>query len=59
MVTLKLTQDELAALAGLLDAGVRQVGLRGVKDAAKLIEKIEAAANEQSNVVDMKEASNG
>jgi hypothetical protein len=44
MNTLKLTDQELQALAGLLDAGVKALGLRSVKDAAMLLEKIEAAA---------------
>jgi len=44
---LELTETELQALAGLLDAGVKAVGLRGVKDAAVLLEKIEQAANQQ------------
>lgn len=43
MMRLELTEAELQALAGLLDAGVRATGLRSVKDAAKLLEKIEAA----------------
>lgn len=38
-----LTDEEMQALAGLLDAGVRATGLRSVKDAAKLLEKLEAA----------------
>jgi hypothetical protein len=44
MITLELTNDELQALAGLLDAGVRATGLRAVKDAATLLAKLEAAA---------------
>lgn len=43
MNQLNLTDDEMAALAGLLDAGVRATGLRSVKDAAALLEKLEAA----------------
>lgn len=46
MITLTLTEQEVQALAGLLDAGVKAVGLRAVKDAATLLEKIEAAATE-------------
>lgn len=38
-----LTDEEMQALAGLLDAGVRATGLRSVKDAAVLLEKLEAA----------------
>jgi len=44
---LELTETELQALAGLIDAGGKAVGLRGVKDAAVLLEKIEQAANQQ------------
>ena len=43
MITLTLTEQEIQALAGLLDAGVKAVGLRAVKDAASLLEKLEAA----------------
>ena len=49
MITLELTNDEMQALAGLLDAGVRATGLRAVKDAATLLEKLEAATKEESN----------
>lgn len=48
MMRLELTEAELQALAGLLDAGVRATGLRSVKDAAMLVEKLETAqTNEQ------------
>ena len=46
---LELTEQEIQALAGLLDAGVKAVGLRAVKDAATLLEKLEAATQEESN----------
>lgn len=63
MITLTLTNEELQALAGLIDAGVRATGLRAVKDAATLLEKIEKAAAEASktNIVELppQEASNG
>lgn len=60
MTKIELTEQELQALVGLMNAGVQALGLRAVKDAAVLIEKIEAAANaETSNVVDMKDAANG
>ena len=49
MITLKLTEQETQALAGLLDAGVKAIGLRAVKDAATLIEKLEAAVQEQND----------
>ena len=44
MITLTLTEQEIQALAGLLDAGVKAVGLRAVKDAATLLAKLEEAA---------------
>lgn len=46
MLKFELTEAEFQALCGLLDAGVRSVGLRSVKDAAVLLSKLEAA---QSN----------
>lgn len=44
MTTIELTDQELQALAGLLDAGVKALGLRAVKDAATLLAKLEEAA---------------
>ena len=49
MITLTLTEHEVQALAGLLDAGVKAVGLRAVKDAATLLEKLEAATQETTD----------
>ena len=43
MTTLQLTDHEIQALAGLLDAGVKALGLRAVKDAATLLAKLEEA----------------
>ena len=43
MITIELTQDELQALAGFLDAGVKATGLQGVKHAAGILTKLEAA----------------
>lgn len=43
MFTITLTENELQSLAGLLDAGVRATGIRAVKEAATLLEKLEAA----------------
>lgn len=52
MIKIEFTEAELQALAGLLDAGVRASGLRGVKEAAYLLEKLEkAAASVQQNQV--------
>lgn len=42
-ITLTLTEPELQALAGLIDAGVKATGLAGVKAAAVLLSKMEAA----------------
>lgn len=41
--TIEYTKQEFEALAGLIDAGIRATGLRGVKDAAAMLEKMEAA----------------
>lgn len=46
MITLNLTEAELQALAGLLDAGVKATGLAGVKTAASVLAKLEAAVAE-------------
>jgi hypothetical protein len=45
-VTITFTQDELTTLAGLLDAGVKAVGLNSVKSAAALLVKLETAVSE-------------
>jgi hypothetical protein len=47
MIKLELTEHEIQALAGLLDAGVKALGLRAVKDAATLLDKLEAATQSQ------------
>lgn len=54
-VTLTLSNDELQALAGLLDAGVKAVGLGSVKSAAALLAKLEAAVEEANKPVEPKE----
>ncbi len=46
MITLTLSQDEVQALAGLIDAGVKATGIQSVKAAAVLIAKLEAAVAE-------------
>lgn len=46
MITLTLTEQELQALAGLLDAGVKATGLASVKTAANMLAKLEAAVAE-------------
>ena len=53
-VTITLTNDELQALAGLLDAGVKAIGLTSVKSAAALLVKLEAAVSE-ANAAEAKE----
>lgn len=52
MHKLELTDQELRALAGILDAGVKALGLRAVKDAASLLEKLEAATAPKDEDVD-------
>lgn len=49
MIKLELTPEETQALAGLLDAGVKAIGLRAVKDAATLLSKLEAATAENED----------
>lgn len=51
MIKLEITEQELQSLVGLLDAGLKTVGLRGAKEAAILVDKLEKAAQE-SQVVD-------
>jgi len=52
MTTLQLTDHEIQALAGLLDAGVKALGLRAVKDAATLLAKLEEATQPQETTND-------
>jgi len=52
MTTLTLTDHEIQALAGLLDAGVKALGLRAVKDAATLLAKLEEATQPQETTND-------
>lgn len=52
MIKLELTEQETQALAGLLDAGVKAVGLRAVKDAASLLDKLEAATAPTEELTD-------
>lgn len=65
MIKLELSEQELQALVGLMNAGVQATGLRSVKDAAVLIDKIEkaaeAAGKADDNVInfDEKDAANG
>ncbi len=43
MITLQLTEQNAQALAGLIDAGVRAVGARAARDAADLLDLLNAA----------------
>ena len=52
MIKLELTPEETQALAGLLDAGVKAIGLRAVKDAASLLHKLEQATAPQEEMTD-------
>lgn len=46
MITLHLTEQDFQALAGLIDAGIRATGMGAVKDAARLLAKMEEAVAE-------------
>jgi hypothetical protein len=46
MINLTLDQNEMQALAGLIDAGVKATGIQSVKAAAVLIAKLEQAVAE-------------
>lgn len=46
MITIELTEQELQALAGLMDMGCKAGGLSVVKPAAALLAKLEAAVAE-------------
>lgn len=45
-VTLTLNNEELQAMVGLIDAGIKATGLASVKSAAALLVKLEAAVAE-------------
>lgn len=49
MITITFTEQEIQTLAALMDAGVKAIGLRAVKDAASLLEKLEAATQEEQD----------
>lgn len=46
MVELKLTEQQLQTLVGLVDAGVRSTGLQSVPGAAELLGIIDASVKE-------------
>ena len=43
MKTVELTDEEIQALADIMNAGVKFLGLQSVKNAAALLTKLEAA----------------
>jgi hypothetical protein len=55
MITLKLTEQELGTLSGLMDLGVKAGGLQVATAAAHLLAKLEAAVKEakESNIVEL------
>jgi hypothetical protein len=50
MINIAFAEEELTALAGLLDAGVKATGLQSVKMAAILLVKLEAAVAEANAI---------
>ncbi len=48
MINLHLTQEDVAALANLMDMAVKSAGLVSVKDAARILEKLEIAAKQET-----------
>jgi hypothetical protein len=48
MIELKLTKEQLQALVGLLDAGVRSTGLQAVGAASELLQLITKATEENN-----------
>lgn len=52
-----LTEAELQALGGLLDAGVKSLGLRSAIDAATLLSRIEGAERIEETTITTSEAS--
>jgi hypothetical protein len=55
MIKIELNQNELQALAGLIDLGVKSAGLSAVKTAASLLEKLEQAVAEANKVPEPQE----
>ena len=48
LITFEITDKELAAVVGLMDAGIKAVGLQGVRlEVLTVIEKFQKAANDQ------------
>ena len=46
MIELKLSEQQLQALVGLIDAGIKATGIAGVKAGAELLGLIEQAVTE-------------
>lgn len=57
MITLKLTEQELGALSGLMDLGVKAGGLQVATAASALLAKLEEAvkAAKENNVIQLPE----
>jgi hypothetical protein len=50
MIKIELTHEELQTLVGMMDAGVRQVGIRAlVPEAISILQKLEQAQKETDN----------
>lgn len=58
MRRITLTETQVSALAGLLDAAVRAVGLRACKDAMELLALLETAESVEEDET-KQEGSNG
>ena len=43
MINIEFTQEEIQALVGLMDSGIKQIGLSGAIAAAVILQKIDAA----------------
>lgn len=50
-----IPEDQFQALAGLIDAGVRATGIRSVKDAAAIVDWLEAATDAPAEDTEQKE----
>lgn len=46
MITLHFTEQQVVALTGLLDGGLRHIGIRAAKDAAEIFAELERATLE-------------
>jgi hypothetical protein len=47
MIELKLTKQEAQAIASIMDAGVKSIGLNCVMEAATIVSKLNAAMTEE------------